>query len=120
MFPFDKGLSGRIPFITRKDKQLDAAVPASGLVEARCSWSTLIIPFQISAQESRRKKKEYMDQLERKVEILAGENVDYRKRVESLEQSNNNLLSQLALLQAAVARAARKWSASGTIPAILL
>lgn len=49
-----------------------------------------------------------MDQLERKVEILAGENVDYRKRVESLEQSNNNLLSQLALLQAAVARAARK------------
>lgn len=64
--------------------------------------------FQISAQESRRKKKEYMDQLERKVEILVSENTDYRKRVETLEQTNANLLSQLAALQALVTRGARK------------
>ncbi|KAL0883716.1 hypothetical protein ABMA27_015831 [Loxostege sticticalis] len=62
------------------------------------------IKNKISAQESRRKKKEYMDQLERKVEILVSENSDYRKRVETLEQKNASLLSQLAALQALVAR----------------
>lgn len=68
----------------------------------------LCLFFQISAQESRRKKKEYMDQLERKVEILVSENTDYRKRVDTLEQKNASLLSQLAALQALVARG-RKW-----------
>ncbi|RZC38735.1 cyclic AMP response element-binding protein A-like, partial [Asbolus verrucosus] len=62
------------------------------------------IKNKISAQESRRKKKEYMDQLERKVEILVSENNDYRSKIESLEDSNSNLLSQLQKLQAIVAR----------------
>ncbi|KAI8440009.1 hypothetical protein MSG28_001447 [Choristoneura fumiferana] len=66
------------------------------------------IKNKISAQESRRKKKEYMDQLERKVEILVSENSDYRKRVETLEQKNAGLQSQLAALQALVTRGARK------------
>lgn len=66
------------------------------------------IKNKISAQESRRKKKEYMDQLERKVEVLVAENSDYRKRVETLEQSNTSLLSQLAALQSLVSRAGRK------------
>lgn len=69
-------------------------------------WRCLLL--QISAQESRRKKKEYMDQLERKVEILLSENSDYRKRVENLESKNASLLSQVASLQAIVARG-RKW-----------
>ncbi|CAG9090384.1 unnamed protein product [Plutella xylostella] len=58
------------------------------------------IKNKISAQESRRKKKEYMDQLERKVELLLAENCDYRQRVEALEQSNARLLGQLASAQA--------------------
>lgn len=66
--------------------------------------------MQISAQESRRKKKEYMDQLERRVEILVSENLDYRKRVESLEDANASLTSELAKLRALISRqqAARK------------
>uniref|UniRef100_A0A6M2DG15 Putative creb/atf family transcription factor n=1 Tax=Xenopsylla cheopis TaxID=163159 RepID=A0A6M2DG15_XENCH len=66
------------------------------------------IKNKISAQESRRKKKEYMDQLERKVEVLVSENCDYRKRVEKLEDSNANLISQLAKLQAIVSRQHKK------------
>lgn len=62
------------------------------------------IKNKISAQESRRKKKEYMDQLERKVEILVSENSNYRKRVETLEDSNTSLLSQLAKLQSLIGR----------------
>jgi cyclic AMP-responsive element-binding protein 3 len=45
-----------------------------------------------------------MDQLERKVELLVSENNDYRSKIESLEDSNSNLLSQLQKLQAIVAR----------------
>lgn len=77
-------------------------------------WSMLIMCFvQISAQESRRKKKEYMDQLERKVEILVSENNDYRKKIENLEDTNSNLMGQLAKLQAIVAKTQRqtKWIA---------
>lgn len=68
----------------------------------------MAFPTQISAQESRRKKKEYMDQLERKVEILVSENCDYRKRVENLEGSNASLMQQLAKLQALVNRQQQK------------
>ncbi|XP_044317493.1 cyclic AMP response element-binding protein A isoform X2 [Drosophila rhopaloa] len=62
------------------------------------------IKNKISAQESRRKKKEYMDQLERRVEILVTENHDYKKRLEGLEETNANLLSQLHKLQALVSK----------------
>lgn len=75
--------------------------------------------MKISAQESRRKKKEYMDKLERKVEILVAErnghqansqtyqkrvetledlNAMYRKRLDELEESNCTMMAQLAKL----------------------
>ncbi|KAI5732525.1 hypothetical protein M8J76_001318 [Diaphorina citri] len=62
------------------------------------------IKNKISAQESRRKKKEYMDALERKVEILKSENCDYKKRISNLEDTNYSLVSQLNKLQAIIAR----------------
>lgn len=49
-----------------------------------------------------------MDQLERKVEILVSENTEYRKRVESLEESNATLMSQLTKLQANIKRQGMK------------
>lgn len=57
------------------------------------------IKNKISAQESRRKKKEYMDSLEKKVETLINENQEYKKKVDVLESSNRSLLSQLQRLQ---------------------
>lgn len=57
------------------------------------------IKNKISAQESRRKKKEYMDSLEKKVETLLSENQEYKKRVDALESNNRSLLSQLQRLQ---------------------
>ncbi|XP_052892262.1 cyclic AMP response element-binding protein A [Anopheles moucheti] len=62
------------------------------------------IKNKISAQESRRKKKEYMDQLERRVEILMSENLDYRKRVETLEDCNQNLQTELSKLRQLITR----------------
>lgn len=60
------------------------------------------IKNKISAQESRRKKKEYMDTLEKKVENCSTENCELRKKVEVLESTNRTLLQQLQRLQAMV------------------
>ncbi|XP_068829221.1 cyclic AMP-responsive element-binding protein 3-like protein 2 [Capricornis sumatraensis] len=60
------------------------------------------IKNKISAQESRRKKKEYMDSLEKKVESCSTENVELRKKVEVLENTNRTLLQQLQKLQTLV------------------
>lgn len=57
------------------------------------------IKNKISAQESRRKKKEYMDSLERKVEILVTENSEYKQKIVNLEESNGSLVQQLQKLQ---------------------
>ncbi|KAL6265613.1 hypothetical protein P5V15_002407 [Pogonomyrmex californicus] len=57
------------------------------------------IKNKISAQESRRKKKEYMDNLERKVTILTNENSSYRDKVISLEDANRELIKELHRLQ---------------------
>nr|XP_020464295.1 cyclic AMP-responsive element-binding protein 3-like protein 2 isoform X2 [Monopterus albus] len=61
------------------------------------------IKNKISAQESRRKKKEYMDTLEKKVETCSNENNELRRKVETLECTNKSLLQQLQALQAVVA-----------------
>ncbi|XP_054009296.1 cyclic AMP response element-binding protein A-like [Hylaeus anthracinus] len=58
------------------------------------------IKNKISAQESRRKKKEYMDGLERRVTLLTNENSSYRDRLTVLEDTNRELLKELQRLQA--------------------
>jgi len=62
------------------------------------------IKNKISAQESRRKKKEYMDKLERQVELLVSEKTSHLKRIEMLEEINSNLTNQLAKYQAMINR----------------
>ena len=57
------------------------------------------IKNKISAQESRRKKKEYMDTLERRSQELVDENADYRQRLVQLETDNAALQLQLKRLQ---------------------
>jgi hypothetical protein len=53
------------------------------------------IKNKISAQESRRKKKEYVDSLEKRMETYINENSELKKRLEELELNNKSLLSQL-------------------------
>nr|XP_033784745.1 cyclic AMP-responsive element-binding protein 3-like protein 1 isoform X2 [Geotrypetes seraphini] len=60
------------------------------------------IKNKISAQESRRKKKEYVECLEKKVESYTSENNELWKKVETLENANRTLLQQLQKLQALV------------------
>ncbi|XP_032076843.1 cyclic AMP-responsive element-binding protein 3-like protein 2 [Thamnophis elegans] len=73
------------------------------------------IKNKISAQESRRKKKEYMDSLEKRVESCSTENSELRKKVEVLENTNRTLLQQLQRLQTMVAgKVSRSCKAAGT------
>ncbi|KAM8940320.1 cyclic AMP-responsive element-binding protein 3-like protein 1 isoform 2-T2 [Pelodytes ibericus] len=60
------------------------------------------IKNKISAQESRRKKKEYVECLEKKVESFTSQNSELWKKVETLESANRSLLQQLQKLQALV------------------
>ena len=59
--------------------------------------------FQISAQESRRKKKEFVDTLERKVELAVQELEEYKKKCDVLQKQNTTLKSQLKNLKNMVA-----------------
>lgn len=47
-----------------------------------------------------------MDKLERQVEVLVSENASYSKRIETLEETNANLMSQLAKMQVLLNRQA--------------
>ncbi|CAI5638128.1 integrin alpha FG-GAP repeat containing protein 3 [Sarotherodon galilaeus] len=60
------------------------------------------IKNKISAQESRRKKKEYVECLEKKVENYTSENSDLWRKVEHLETANRSLLQQLQKLQSLI------------------
>lgn len=73
------------------------------------------IKNKISAQESRRKKKEYMETLEKRVDACANENVELRKKVDTLENANRSLISQLQKLQGLLtAKVSRPSSARST------
>ncbi|XP_066264827.1 cyclic AMP-responsive element-binding protein 3-like protein 1 isoform X1 [Branchiostoma lanceolatum] len=72
------------------------------------------IKNKISAQESRRKKKEYVDQLEKRVENFTHENNELRKKCNSLESNNKTLLVQLQKLQALVNRVPRPCRTNAT------
>lgn len=60
------------------------------------------IKNKLSAQESRRKRKEYMDTLEQRVQGYFNENTSLKSKVKQLEQSNRNLAMQLKKMQAAL------------------
>jgi len=78
------------------------------------------IKNKISAQESRRKKKEYVETLERKVEAFSQENGDLRKKVDNLQNNNQSLMSQLHKLQSIVTKIAPTNSHSNTCLMVLV
>ncbi|KAL3881804.1 hypothetical protein ACJMK2_028196 [Sinanodonta woodiana] len=71
------------------------------------------IKNKISAQESRRKKKEYLEALEKRVESFSQENSELKRKVDTLENNNRSLLNQLKKLQALVGNLPR---AAGSPP----
>ncbi|XP_066842397.1 cyclic AMP-responsive element-binding protein 3-like protein 4 isoform X4 [Anser cygnoides] len=73
-----------------------------------------------SAQDSRRRKKEYLDGLESRVASCSAQNQELHRKVRELEQRNGSLVSQLQALQALIKQTSNKAAQTSTCVLILL
>ncbi|XP_014372345.1 cyclic AMP-responsive element-binding protein 3-like protein 3 isoform X1 [Alligator sinensis] len=73
-----------------------------------------------SAQESRKKKKEYIDGLETRMSACTAQNQELQRKVLHLEKQNSSLLEQLRKLQTLVVQSSNKAAQTGTCIVVLL
>ncbi|XP_036954851.1 cAMP responsive element binding protein 3-like 3 like [Acanthopagrus latus] len=73
-----------------------------------------------SAQESRKKKKVYVDGLENRVAICTAHNLELQKKVQLLQKQNMSLIEQLRKLQALVKMSTMKASTTSTCVMVFL
>lgn len=73
-----------------------------------------------SAQESRKKKKEYIDGLESRMATCSAHNQELQRKVTQLEKCNMSLMEQLRRLQALVMNTSNKPAQTGTCVLVLL
>ncbi|XP_062375069.1 cyclic AMP-responsive element-binding protein 3-like protein 3-A [Sardina pilchardus] len=73
-----------------------------------------------SAQESRKKKKEYIDGLEARMAACNVQNQELQRKVFQLEKNNTSLLEQLRRLQSLVMSSSNKPAQTGTCILVLL
>ncbi|KAM9394325.1 cAMP responsive element binding protein 3-like 3 like [Pholidichthys leucotaenia] len=73
-----------------------------------------------SAQESRKKKKVYVDGLENRVAICTAHNLELQKKVQLLQKQNISLIEQLKKLQAMVKMSTLKASTTSTCVMVFL
>ncbi|XP_049321835.1 cyclic AMP-responsive element-binding protein 3-like protein 3-A isoform X2 [Astyanax mexicanus] len=73
-----------------------------------------------SAQESRKKKKEYIDGLESRMAACSAQNQELQRKVFQLEKCNMSLMEQLRRLQAMVMNGGNKTAQTGTCVLVLL
>ncbi|XP_066503195.1 cyclic AMP-responsive element-binding protein 3-like protein 3-A [Hoplias malabaricus] len=73
-----------------------------------------------SAQESRKKKKEYIDGLESRMAACSAQNQELQRKVFQLEKCNMSLMEQLRRLQAMVMNGTNKTAQTGTCVLVLL
>ncbi|XP_078695688.1 uncharacterized protein LOC144924429 isoform X2 [Branchiostoma floridae x Branchiostoma belcheri] len=75
---------------------------------------------KISAQESRKRKKVYMDGLEDRVKACTAQNLTLVKKVHQLEKQNATLMDQLKKLQSLITNSTNKTTQTRTIVMVLL
>lgn len=73
-----------------------------------------------SAQESRKRKKEYVDGLEERVKQCTDENQSLMKRIKQLQSQNQNLASQMRKLQTLLTKGAKQSTQPTTCLMVLL
>ncbi|XP_043934373.1 cyclic AMP-responsive element-binding protein 3-like protein 3 [Protopterus annectens] len=73
-----------------------------------------------SAQESRKKKKQYVDGLESRVAACTAQNQELQKKVQQLQHQNMSLLEQLRKLQAIVKQMTMKTTTTSTCIMVFL
>lgn len=73
-----------------------------------------------SAQESRKKKREYVDSLEGRMSACNTHNLELQRKIHQLEETNKALLDQLSQLQTLLANNSMKATRRGTCLLVLL
>ncbi|XP_049888645.1 cyclic AMP-responsive element-binding protein 3-like protein 3-B isoform X1 [Epinephelus moara] len=73
-----------------------------------------------SAQESRKKKREYVDSLEGRMSASSAHNLKLQRKIQQLEETNKDLLEQLSRLQALLPNSPSKTTHRGTCILVLL
>lgn len=73
-----------------------------------------------SAQDSRRRRKEYIDALENRAAACSAQNKELQRTVEQLEKNNMSLLAQLRQLQSLIKRTASKGAQTSTCLLIII
>ncbi|XP_023267241.1 cyclic AMP-responsive element-binding protein 3-like protein 3-B [Seriola lalandi dorsalis] len=72
-----------------------------------------------SAQESRKKKRDYVDSLEGRMSACGAHNLELQRKIQQLEETNNVLLEQLNRLQALLPNSSSKTTHKGTCILVL-
>ncbi|XP_062844119.1 cyclic AMP-responsive element-binding protein 3-like protein 3-B [Trichomycterus rosablanca] len=73
-----------------------------------------------SAQESRKKKKEYLDSLEGRMNACSAQNVELQRKVIQLEKTNMSLMEQLRRLQALIMKGSNRPAQTGMCILVLV
>lgn len=106
--------------LAKEGVNLPSKFPLSKLEERVLKKIRRKIRNKLSAQESRKKKREYVDSLEGRMSACNAHNLELQRKIHQLEETNNALLEQLSRLQALLPNSSRKSTHRGTCMLVLL
>uniref|UniRef100_A0AAV2JQ47 BZIP domain-containing protein n=1 Tax=Knipowitschia caucasica TaxID=637954 RepID=A0AAV2JQ47_KNICA len=106
--------------LAKEGVTLSSKLPLTKLEERVLKKIRRKIRNKRSAQESRKKKREYVDSLEGRMSASNAHNLELQKRIRQLEETNKVLLDQLSQLQAVLTNNPRKATPKGTCILVLL
>ncbi|KAL6104415.1 uncharacterized protein ACO6RY_14152 [Pungitius sinensis] len=106
--------------LVKEGVNLPSKLPLSKFEERLLKKIRRKIRNKHSAQESRKKRREYVDSLEERMSACGAHNLKLQRKIQQLEQTNNDLLEQLSRLQALLPNSSSKTTHRGTCLLILL
>lgn len=106
--------------LSREGISLPAHLPLTKAEEKNLKRIRRKIRNKESAQNSRKRKKEYVDGLEGRVKVCTAQNLELKKRIVCLEGRNQELLVQLKKLQALVGNNTNRPAQMTTCALVLL
>ncbi|XP_035234892.1 cAMP responsive element binding protein 3-like 3 like isoform X2 [Anguilla anguilla] len=106
--------------LAKEGASLPAHLPLTKAEERTLKRVRRKIRNKQSAQESRKKKKVYVDGLENRVAVCTAHNLELQKKVQLLQKENMSLIEQLKKLQALMKLSTMKTSTTSTCIMVFL
>ncbi|CAO1442699.1 unnamed protein product [Diamesa serratosioi] len=106
--------------LSKEGISLPASYPLTKHEERELKRIRRKIRNKISAQDSRKRKKEYIDGLEERVKLCSDENQHLMKRIKVLQNQNHDLMSKMKKLQTLLTKSTSKTAQPSTCLMILV